>query len=87
MTISKIKGKITILNNMIFLYSLSSCSKCLALKNQLEKEGIEFKVIDDIGAIQDEMYKANTMSIPFVQIGNEYITEPSITKIKENTLK
>lgn len=68
---------------MIILYSLPSCSKCQVLKHQLLKENIQFKIIDDIQAIQNEMIKAETMGVPFVKIGNEYLTEPSITKIKE----
>lgn len=68
---------------MIYLYSLASCSKCQSLKAQLEKENIEFKVIEDVQAIQDEMYKANIMSIPFIQIDDEYITEPTLEKVKK----
>jgi len=68
---------------MITLYSLSSCSKCQVLKHQLLKENIQFKIIDDVEEIQNEMIKAETMGVPFIKIGDEYLTEPSIKNIKE----
>jgi arsenate reductase-like glutaredoxin family protein len=39
---------------MIKLYSLDSCSRCNALKEQLKKENIEFEVISDIEEIEKE---------------------------------
>ncbi len=68
---------------MINLYSLASCSKCQVLKHELLKEKIQFKTIEDIPTIQEEMLKAETMSVPFIKIGERYIIEPNIKKIKE----
>lgn len=69
---------------MITLYSTASCSKCSALKQQLEKENLEFEVVDDVQKVLEEMDKALTMSVPFVKVNNKYIISPSINKIKEN---
>ena len=68
---------------MIYLYSTASCSKCSALKQQLEKENLEFEVIDDLQEVLDEMDKALTMSVPFVKVNDKYIISPSINRIKE----
>jgi len=68
---------------MISLYSSASCSKCSTLKAQLEKENLEFEVIDDVQKVLDEMDKALTMSVPFVKVNGKYIISPSINRIKE----
>ena len=68
---------------MIKLYSLESCSHCFLLKRELLRTKIQFEVIDDIETIQKEMLKAETMTVPFVKIGDKYVVEATLKKIKE----
>lgn len=71
----------------IYLYSLPTCPKCIVLKRQLENEKIDFTLVENVEAIQDEMYKAKIHSIPFIQIGDEYIQDPTFKQVKEKLSK
>ncbi len=68
------------------IYTTPTCAYCLALKNFLRENNIEFEEVDvasDARAREEMIKKTNQMEVPVVEIENEIVVGFNKEKIKK----
>lgn len=60
----------------VIIYSTSNCGMCVAAKNFMDKEGIEYEEVNlsENKAAMKEMMKKGIMTVPFIKIGEQEIS-------------
>lgn len=59
---------------MIKVYGKNGCNKCVALKNKLMADNIEFEYIEDLKTLMIVASKAKIMSAPVVEYNDKFYT-------------
>lgn len=65
------------------LFTKTVCPKCILIKNELEKTGIDYEIvnIDQDSEARDVLIEQGLMAVPVLKIKGDFIAD--IKKIKE----